>query len=97
MNGHYSQERVVVGQAYPGKKWVQKVMAMSDEQVHEIYVSIMFRRENEENQRKAKEKARKSVKVVYTDYGVACGSCGFLLQGGDQNFCPQCGAEVDWK
>lgn len=56
MNGHYSQERIVVGNAYPGKKWVQKVMAMSDEQVHEIYVSIMFRRENEKKQKKAKEK-----------------------------------------
>ena len=44
-----------------------------------------------------KEQARKPAKVVYTDYGVACGSCGFLLQGGDQNFCPKCGAEVDWE
>ena len=42
---HYSQERVEVGKAYPGKKWAKKVLEMSDAQVHEIYVSIMRRKE----------------------------------------------------
>lgn len=55
MNGHYSQERVTVAEAYPGKNWTKKVLAMSDEQVHEIYVSLMFKRKNEEKARKAKE------------------------------------------
>lgn len=55
MNGHYSQERVTVAQAYPGKNWAKRVMEMSDEQVHEIFVSIMFKRENEEKFRKARE------------------------------------------
>lgn len=40
---HYTQERVEVAKAYPGKKWAQKVLGMSDAQVHEIYVSIMNR------------------------------------------------------
>lgn len=53
MERHYSQERVTVAQAYPGKNWTKKVMEMSDEQVHEIFVSIMFKREIEEKARKA--------------------------------------------
>ena len=57
---HWSQERCVVAKAYPGKKWTQKVLEMSDEQVHEIYVSIMFRMENERKQREAMEKHRES-------------------------------------
>ena len=59
MSGVYSQERVVVAQAYPGKGWTKKVMAMSDEQVHEIYVSIMFKR-NVEAKSKAAMDAKKS-------------------------------------
>ena len=59
MNGHYSQERVEVAKAYPGKKWTQKVMNMSDEQVHEIFVSIQFRREVKKKKKKAMEEARK--------------------------------------
>lgn len=55
MERHYSQERVTVAQAYPGKNWTKKVMEMSDEQVHEIFVSIMFKREIEEKARKAME------------------------------------------
>ena len=59
MNATLSQERIVVGQAYPGKNWAKKVLSMSDEEVHDIYVSIMFRRENEAKQKAAKE-ARKN-------------------------------------
>ena len=58
MSRTYSQERVVVGQAYPGKNWAKKVMAMDDEQVHEIYVSIMFRRENEAKQKAVMERRK---------------------------------------
>lgn len=46
-----------MAQAYPGKNWTKKVVAMSDEQVHEIYVSLMFKRENEAKQKAAREKA----------------------------------------
>ena len=46
---------MTVAQAYPGKNWAKRVMEMSDEQVHEIFVSIMFKRENEEKFRKARE------------------------------------------
>lgn len=61
MNGTYSQERIEVAKAYPGKGWTKKVMGMSDEQVHEIFVSLQFRRDVEARQKKAmaarKEKA----------------------------------------
>lgn len=50
-----SEERRVVGSAYPGKNWAKKVLKMSDEEVHDIYESIMFRRENE---RKTAEKKK---------------------------------------
>lgn len=56
MNRTYSQERVTVAQAYPGKNWAKKVLDMSDEQVHEIFVSIMFKRQNEQKQKEAKAK-----------------------------------------
>lgn len=58
----YSQERVVVAEAYPGKNWTKKVMDMSDEQVHEIYVSIMFKRKNE-----AKTKEKRAEKALKTE------------------------------
>ena len=44
---HYSQERVQLANAYPGKKWAQKVMNMSDAQVHAAWVSIKNRKEKE--------------------------------------------------
>lgn len=56
MSRTHTQERVVVAEAYPGKNWVKKVMEMDDEQVHEIYVSIMFRRKNEAKAAALKEK-----------------------------------------
>ena len=58
MTRTYTQERVVVSEAYPGKNWARKVLEMSDEQVHEIYVSIMFRRENEAKSKAAKEQKK---------------------------------------
>ena len=61
VNGHYSQERVTVAEAYPGKNWTRKVMAMSDEQVHEIFVSIMFKRKNEQKQKDATQKRGQNV------------------------------------
>ena len=42
---HYTAERAEVAKAYPGKKWRQKVLAMSDAQVHEVWVSIQKRKE----------------------------------------------------
>ena len=45
---HYTAEREEVAKAYPGKKWAQKVLAMNDAQVHEIYVSILKRKEKKE-------------------------------------------------
>ena len=47
---HYTQERVEVAKAYPGKKWSKKVMGMSDAQVHEVFVSIKQRREKAEKE-----------------------------------------------
>lgn len=55
MSRTFNQERTVVAEAYPGKNWAKKVMEMDDEEVHEIYVSIMFRRANEAKQREARE------------------------------------------
>ena len=40
-----------VAKAYPGKNWTQKVMQMSDAQVHDIFVSLQFKRENEAKRR----------------------------------------------
>lgn len=36
------------------------------------------------------------VPVAYTDYGIACGNCQKMLPGGEQNYCPRCGRQVDW-
>lgn len=33
--------RIAVGKAYPGKNWIKKVMAMSDEQVIAVYKSFV--------------------------------------------------------
>lgn len=42
---HYTQERVELAKCYPGKKWQQKVIQMSDKQVHETLISIRNRKE----------------------------------------------------
>lgn len=34
-----------MAKAYPGKNWTQRVMQMSDEQVHNIFVSLQFKRD----------------------------------------------------
>ena len=47
---HYTQERVEVAKAYPGKKWSKKVMEMSDAQVHEVFVSLRKRKEKAEKE-----------------------------------------------
>ena len=46
---HYSQERVELSRAYPGKKWVEKVAKMSDAQVHASLVRIRQQREQKKN------------------------------------------------
>lgn len=48
---HYSQERCEVAKAYPGKKWTQKVIQMSDAQIHEIYVNLLKKKEKEKKKR----------------------------------------------
>lgn len=71
---------------------------LTDAQAEELFWCIgAMQRSGKTLKDLLKEQAQKPAKVVYTDYGVACGSCGFLLQGGDQNFCPKCGAEVKWE
>ncbi len=44
---HYSSERCELAKMYPGKKWTDKVIAMSDAQVHATLVSIRQRKEKE--------------------------------------------------
>ena len=46
---HYTAERAELAKAYPGKKWVDKVMNMSDAQVHATLVSIRKRKEEARN------------------------------------------------
>ena len=46
---HYTAERAELAKVYPGKKWVDKVMNMSDAQVHETLVSIRKRKEEGRN------------------------------------------------
>ena len=46
---HYSAERTELAKMYPGKKWTDKVIAMSDAQVHATLVSIRQRKEKERN------------------------------------------------
>ena len=53
---HFSVERTVVANAHPGKRWLEKVLQMSDEQIHAIYVSIMQKKEKERNDH-SKERA----------------------------------------
>ena len=48
-NRHYSSERSELAKMYPGKKWTDKVIAMSDAQVHATLISIKQRREKEKN------------------------------------------------
>lgn len=43
--GYWSEERTAVANAYPGKKWAEKVSRMPKEQVHEIFLSLRKRRE----------------------------------------------------
>lgn len=42
---YWSEERYAVAHAYPGKKWMDKVARMPKEQVHEIYMSLLKRKE----------------------------------------------------
>lgn len=49
-NRHWSSERTELAKAYPGKKWQQKVLGMSDAQVHAAWISIKNRREKEKKQ-----------------------------------------------
>lgn len=44
---HYTQERVQVAKAYPGKKWAAKVLEMSDGQVHQIWIELQKKKEKE--------------------------------------------------
>ena len=44
---HYTAERADLAKAYPGKKWVEKVMNMSDSQVHAALVNIRKKREKD--------------------------------------------------
>ncbi len=46
---HYSAERTELRKMYPGKGWEDKVMKMSDAQVHATLISIKQRREKEKN------------------------------------------------
>lgn len=50
---HYTVERSELAKVYPGKKWVDKVMKMSDQQVHEVLVSIRNRKEKEKKEGKS--------------------------------------------
>ncbi|MBR3166524.1 MAG: hypothetical protein IKF16_10190 [Lachnospiraceae bacterium] len=58
-------ERLAVMQAYHGEDilkecaWTQQVMKMTPEEVHEIYLSIVFRKDIE-----AKAEAKKHKKIV---------------------------------
>ena len=44
---HYSSERSELAKMYPGKKWAEKVLKMSDAQVHATLVSIFQRKETQ--------------------------------------------------
>ena len=46
-NRHWSSERCELAKFYPGKKWQKKVLEMSDEQVHAVFISVRNRREKE--------------------------------------------------
>ena len=50
---HYSQERINLANAYPGKKWAQKVTNMSDAQVHAAWISIRERKAKDRDHRNA--------------------------------------------
>ena len=39
-NRTWSAERAELAKMYPGKKWEQKVLGMSDEQVHQTLIHI---------------------------------------------------------
>ena len=49
---HWSVERSELAKMYPGKKWTDKVIKMSDCQVHETLMSIKRRREQEKNEKR---------------------------------------------
>ena len=49
MDRHFTTERAELSRCYPGKKWVEKVSKMSDAQVHEVYMSILRRKERSKN------------------------------------------------
>lgn len=51
--GYWSKERYEVANAYPGKKWRDKVASMPKEQVHEIWVSLQKRKGNKDADRTA--------------------------------------------
>lgn len=57
---HYSQERVQLANAYPGKKWAKKVSEMSDAQVHAAWISVRKRREKCDKSACKSEKCDKS-------------------------------------
>lgn len=44
---HFTAERAELAKCYPGKKWTEKVMRMSDAQVHETLINIRKRKEKE--------------------------------------------------
>ena len=44
-NRHYSAEREQLAKAYPGRKWAEKVLKMSDAQVHATWIDILKRKE----------------------------------------------------
>lgn len=41
--GYLSEKRAAVANAYPGKKWAEKVSKMPEEQVHRIWESLQKR------------------------------------------------------
>ena len=49
--GYWSEERSAVANAYPGKKWAEKVSRMPKEQVHEIFLSLKKREEKKHTDR----------------------------------------------
>ena len=42
---HWTTERSELAKAYPGRKWYKKVLEMSDEQVHAVYINFLNRKE----------------------------------------------------
>ena len=44
---HFTQERAQLARMRPGKKWLDLVIAMSDQDVHEMYVKLNQQREKD--------------------------------------------------